>query len=115
MNLQSAGVVIIGGGIRGASIAYHLAKAGADVTVLEQQGPASATSGATGALVNASMKAPGFYTQLSLESARLFHGLEDELGEDIEFSPTGEVTHVIEDEAGFVTANWHAARQNRVP
>lgn len=115
MNGQSADVVIIGGGARGTSIAYHLAMAGASVTLLERHGLASATSGATNAYIGASAKPPGFYTELSFESVRLYHGLEDELGEDLEFLPVGYIGAVIEHESEFRAAYWHADRQNRVP
>ncbi|MGN6813813.1 MAG: FAD-dependent oxidoreductase, partial [Thermomicrobiales bacterium] len=40
-------VAVIGGGVMGASIAYHLARAGAAVTVLERRAIAAAASGAS--------------------------------------------------------------------
>src|ERR1700684_2441425 len=41
-------VLILGGGVIGASIAYHLAARGADVVVLERKGVACAASGKSG-------------------------------------------------------------------
>ena len=38
---------VIGAGVVGTSIAYHLAKRGAQVTVIDQRGPASQASGNT--------------------------------------------------------------------
>ncbi|RHW40312.1 FAD-binding oxidoreductase [Neobacillus notoginsengisoli] len=41
-------VIVIGAGILGASTAYHLAKAGADVTVIDRHDPGQATDAAAG-------------------------------------------------------------------
>jgi len=46
-------VVVAGAGIVGASIAYHLAKPGAGVTVVDQDGPATHASCGTFAWINA--------------------------------------------------------------
>lgn len=40
--------IIIGAGILGASAAYHLAKAGAEVTVIDRKHPGQATDEAAG-------------------------------------------------------------------
>jgi len=62
-------VVVAGAGIIGASIAYHLAKSGASVTVIDQQGPATHASRATFAWINATWaKTPRSYHSLSQES-----------------------------------------------
>lgn len=62
-------VVVAGAGIVGASIAYHLAKAGASVTVIDKQGPASHASRATFAWINATWaKTPRSYHSLSQDS-----------------------------------------------
>ncbi len=47
---ETADVVIIGGGVTGSSIAYHLRKAGAEATVLERAEIAAEASGAAGLL-----------------------------------------------------------------
>ena len=41
-------IVVVGGGIQGTSVAYHLAERGAQVTILEAKAPASAASGKGG-------------------------------------------------------------------
>jgi len=46
-------VIIVGGGIIGASIAYHLARGGAEVTVLEKSSPASGASSKSFGWINA--------------------------------------------------------------
>lgn len=47
-------VAVVGAGLMGASVAYHLASSGADVTVVDPRQPGQATSGASFAWANAS-------------------------------------------------------------
>ncbi len=59
-------VVVIGAGIIGASIAYHLSRAGAKVTVLDAAGPASQATRGNFAWINASWaKQPRHYHRLN--------------------------------------------------
>ena len=115
MNEAQADVVVIGGGVRGCSCAYHLAQAGVRVTLVEKDGIASGCSGATFALINVSYKDPAHYAALSLESARLFAGLDRELGEDLEFRPVGNISTLIEDEKQIPGLEAYIRRQNAVP
>lgn len=55
---RSARAVIIGGGIAGASVAYHLAKRGWEDVVVVEQGPLWETGGSTS-------HAPGLMFQLA--------------------------------------------------
>ena len=114
MNESRADVVVIGGGARGCSCAYHLAKAGVGVTLVEKANIASACSGATFALILISQKDPGFYAALSLESAKLYQGLEHELGEDLEYRPVGTMS-LVEDEKRLAGVEQFVKQQNRVP
>lgn len=62
-------VVIAGAGIIGASIAYHLARAGATVTVIDKEGPATHASRGTFAWINATWaKQPQSYHSFSQSS-----------------------------------------------
>jgi glycine/D-amino acid oxidase-like deaminating enzyme len=115
MTDSRAEVVVIGGGVRGCSCAYHLAKAGVRVTLAEKATIASACSGATFALINVSHKDPGFYAALSLESAKLFAGLQQELGEDLEYEPVGNMSSLVEDEKELPGLEQFIRRQNEVP
>jgi NADPH-dependent 2,4-dienoyl-CoA reductase/sulfur reductase-like enzyme len=73
-------VVVAGAGIVGASIAYHLAKAGAAVTVIDKQGPATHASGGTFAWINATWaKTPRSYHSLSQQSVANWGELHQEL------------------------------------
>lgn len=73
-------VVVAGAGIVGASIAYHLAKAGVAVTVIDKQGPASHASQGTFAWINASWaKQPRHYHALTQDSVAAWHELQQRL------------------------------------
>ena len=69
-------VVVAGAGIIGASMAYHLAKSGAIVTVIDKQGPATHASRGTFAWINATWaKQPRSYHQFSQESVTYWREL----------------------------------------
>lgn len=73
-------VTVAGAGIVGASIAYHLAKAGAAVMVIDRVGPASHASRGTFAWVNATYaKQPRDYHRLTQESLSTWHSLSQDL------------------------------------
>jgi glycine oxidase len=76
-------VGIIGGGIIGQSIAYHLAKEGVSVLVLESHkigtGATSAAAGMLGA--NSELEKNDTFYQFAKESQRLYHSLQYELSE----------------------------------
>ena len=84
-----AGIVVIGGGIVGCSVAYHLAKLGApDVVLIERD---TLTSGTTwhAAGVIGSLRASIFLTKLTVEACRLFPALEAETGQATGYRRTG--------------------------
>lgn len=73
-------IVIAGAGIIGASIAYHLAKAGADVTVIDKEGPATHASRGTFAWINATWaKQPQHYHSLNQDSVSNWRDLQRSL------------------------------------
>jgi sarcosine oxidase subunit beta len=71
-DVKSADAVIIGGGIRGCSIALFLARAGVRVVLLERRYVAFMASSGNGGQVNVTDKAPDHYTAMSLASARMY-------------------------------------------
>ena len=84
-----AGVVVVGGGIVGCSLAYHLAKLGAgDVALIERD---SLTSGTTwhAAGVVGSLRASVFLTKLTVDACQLFASLEAETGQATGYRRTG--------------------------
>lgn len=93
---QATDVVIIGGGVIGCSIAYHLRRRGAEVTVVDQGAIGSGAScAATGLLapIRPFLKSDAPYMILQLAGLRLFSSfaaeLEDASGIAIEYERTG--------------------------
>lgn len=74
-------VAVVGGGIIGTSIAYHLAKIGASVTLIERHKLATRASRGTFAWINATWaKQPRHYHTLSQMGVAGWHRLQEELG-----------------------------------
>jgi glycine/D-amino acid oxidase-like deaminating enzyme len=73
-------VVVAGAGIVGASIAFHLARAGADVTVIDRQGPATHASRGSFAWINATWsKQPQAYHALNQDGVARWKLLQPQL------------------------------------
>lgn len=89
MTLDAADIVIIGGGVIGCSIAYHLAKAGrTDVVVLEQF---QLTHGATwhAAGVVGQLRPSRNVTRMLQKSIALYDVLEEDTGQPIDWKKVG--------------------------
>jgi len=99
---QSSDVIIIGGGVIGCSIAYHLRKAGVEVLVIEKQEVAAEASSAAAGLLApfGSLAGPGPFTDLVLASwslaPKLMPALEEESGIQVEYRRVGSL-HVVSD------------------
>jgi glycine/D-amino acid oxidase-like deaminating enzyme len=72
-------VGIVGGGIVGASIAYHLAEAGAEVTIFERSGIAAGATRNSFAWINAFVE-DTHYRAVRLQSLLAYHDLDHRLG-----------------------------------
>lgn len=80
-------VVVAGAGIVGASIAYHLSLAGASVTVIDKQAPASHASRGTFAWINATWaKQPRSYHAFTQDSVAYWHELQQALDLPVRWS-----------------------------
>jgi glycine/D-amino acid oxidase-like deaminating enzyme len=73
-------IVVIGGGVIGASVAFRLAEAGARVTLLEASRLANGTSGTSFAWMNANNKAPLEYHRLNAGGMTEHLRLREEFG-----------------------------------
>src|SRR5258708_30681080 len=73
--------IVIGAGVMGASVAYRLAEAGADVTVLEATRVGGGTSGISFAWTNAHRKPPRPYHDLNVGGMKAHAALRDEFGD----------------------------------
>ena len=98
-----AQVVVVGGGIVGCSIAYHLTRRDVtDVLVLEQGQLTGGTTWHAAGLVS-QLKSSHSLTRLATYSARLFEELEEEM----EFDEEGEL--VVKTEAPAAAAEGDSA------
>lgn len=107
--MRQGSIVIIGGGVIGTSIAWHLAKRGAKVTLVERDQLAAQASGASAGGVRQINRDPR-EMPLAIASIRRWHTLEDELGADVEFRMGGQLM-VTEDEAGLPELQRRVASQ----
>lgn len=89
--MESADVIIIGGGIAGASAAFHLAEHGRSVILLERGAIASEASGVNAGGIGALGwgNVPDLESHLTMGSLQIFKRLQLELGYGIEFRASG--------------------------
>ncbi len=95
-------VAIIGGGVMGSSIAYHLARRGVTVTLLERGDVPSAASAASAGGVRQQGRDLR-EMPLAVASIARWENLEEELGADVHYRREGHVTVTehMEDVPGF--------------
>ena len=90
-----ARVVIIGGGVIGCSVAYHLAKLGwRDVVLLERKQLTSGTTWHAAGLI-AQLRASANMTKLAKYSQELYRALEAETGVATGFKRVGSITAAV--------------------
>jgi glycine/D-amino acid oxidase-like deaminating enzyme len=94
-------IVVVGGGIVGASVAFHLAKRGAQVTVIEAEQPGQAASRVSYAWINGRDKSPFSYHELNRRSQDMWRQFEHDLRADIGLTWGGEMRWTVTD-AGAV-------------
>ena len=96
-------IIVIGGGVLGASLTYYLSKKGKKVLLLEKGEICSGVSSTTAALVLPSPKTPEFYTRSSWAGYDRIVKLEEELEADFELQITGStmLCRVPEKESGM--------------
>jgi glycine/D-amino acid oxidase-like deaminating enzyme len=103
-------VLVIGGGIIGAAIAYYVAKNGHDVTIVEKNEVASGTSSRCDGNILAIDKDPGFDSQMSRVSQQLVEELRQELGNSFEYRCLGSIL-VCENEEEMIAAEKWVTQQ----
>ena len=85
---ETADVIIIGAGVHGASLAFHLAKKGVKALVLEKQFIAAGATGRSSGLVRMHYDAE-VDSRLAWESFRFFRNWKELVGGDCGFTRTG--------------------------
>src|SRR5579863_1808115 len=102
-----ARVVIIGGGIVGCSVAYHLAKRGCtDVLLLERKRLTCGTTWHAAGLVG-QLRATHNLTRLAQYTTQLYEGLERETGQATGFKQVGSIA------VAASAARWEELRRGR--
>ena len=95
---EKARVVIIGGGVIGCSVAYHLTKQGwKDVVLLERKQLTSGTTWHAAGLI-AQLRATANMTKLAKYSQELYGALEEETGVATGFKRCGSITVALTEE-----------------
>jgi len=102
---KSADVVVIGGGVIGASLAMHLAQMGAgQVALVERRHLASGASGRSGSMVREHYQHP-VLVRMAMEASKIFHNFGEFCGGDARFQETGRVLLFDENDAPAARAN----------
>src|SRR6266851_5299070 len=110
--MTSADIVIVGGGVVGASTAFHLAVLGVrNVVLLERQQLAAGASGKSGALVRMHYTNEA-ESRLAFESLKVFRDFRNIVGGDCGFEPIGFVQIVPPGYEAVLARN--VARQQRL-
>ena len=97
--MNSYDVAVIGAGVHGASVAFHLANRGVRTVVIERTSPAGGPTGRSSAIVRA-YYTNAFLAAVARDSIAMFRDFEQHTGRDSGFRETGLlVLHPPEDEA----------------
>ncbi len=111
---RTADYIIIGGGVMGASIAYHLAKQkGGSVLLLERQALCNGTTGRSGAIIRQHYS-NDFSIRMARESLQVFAHFDDVVGGDCGFVPTGMLVVTTEQGVDLLRANVALQQQEHV-
>src|SRR5258708_2141123 len=106
---ETAECIIIGGGVMGASIAYHLGREGAGRIVLfERQALCNGTTGRSGSIVRQHYS-NDFTIRMARESLHVFEHFDDLIGGDCGFATTGLL--VLTDEQGAASLRTNVEMQ----
>lgn len=103
-------VVVIGAGVIGSSIAFHLTQRGLSVALIDKNEPAGGTSGACDGLVFCQSKKPGTHLKMAMASKQILDDLAGTLPFDMELEHTGGLV-TIESEAEYAAMRQYVAQQ----
>jgi glycine/D-amino acid oxidase-like deaminating enzyme len=101
---KSADVVVVGGGINGTSIAFHLAKRGVGVTLVEKDFIAAGPSGRSSGIIRQHYSNAAT-ARMALHSLRVWQNFDEVVGGDAGFKQTGFLVCVREEHLEGLRAN----------
>ena len=112
--VEIADSIIVGGGVMGASIAYHLAKqGGGHVVLLERQALGNGTTGRSGAIVRQHYS-NDFTIRMAKDSLHIFQHFDELIGGDCGFVTTGMFVMSGEEGAAALRANVELQQEQGV-
>jgi len=100
----STDVIVVGGGINGASIAFNLAKAGLRVTLIEKDFIAAGPTGRSSAIIRQHYSHK-VTAGMALRSLRIFQNFDDVVGGDPDFHQTGFLLAARPEDVEMLKAN----------
>lgn len=107
--MKTESVVIVGGGYVGSSAAYHLARQGVSVTLVEREHPGWGASGRNAGYLSMITRSPGPQLDLAWAGRELYGQLNAEL-DNFDYRESGTLTYFFEDQAAF-TEGFAAKRR----
>ena len=111
---QTADVIIIGGGVHGASLAFHLVKRGLKPLVLEKKFVAAGATGRSSGLVRMHYDLR-LESELVWQSFQYFRNWEEMVGGDCGFVRTGFIRLVQPEYEDALRANVHMQQEIGIP
>ena len=106
-------IAVVGAGIVGAAIAHRLAKSGAEVVVVDRDGPGAGASGKSFGWLNANDVEPVFYNAFRQEALRAWRRVEAEVDLPIDWNGCLSWEHPaqeLSEQAAVLDAAGHPAR-----
>ena len=101
----TADVVIIGGGVNGASIAYHLSRMDVgEIILVEKKHLASGATGRSGAMIREHYQHPALVS-IAREASQIFHNFSDAIGGNSRFRQTGRLILFGEEDISSAESN----------
>ena len=98
--MTNKNIAVVGAGIVGASVAFHLSQYGMDVSVFDKNEPGSGASGHSFAWINAFSKQPRHYFDLNYRSMDRWSRFAEQLDDDIGLRWGGNVTYCSDPDEG---------------